>query len=238
MHSPMLSPGTIRAIRVQKGMSLQTVAEKAGTTKSQIDKLEKGERRLTVDWLLRIAAALGVEASQMLDYAGTPSSPLLEGGGMLRDNVSLSYDASGVPRHHSLPIGIPAAAKALDPLPIYGMVDAITGTLQHMREAVSYIPRPSALVSSRQAFAVYCPDNRLEPRYTPGDLLFVNAARPVTPGCFVCAIMKNDSAVLGQFLHRDAHTITLNQLNPLQPIQIDAGEIRQLGRIVGSMESA
>jgi len=234
----MLSPGTIRAIRVQKGMSLQTVAEKAGTTKSQIDKLEKGERRLTVDWLLRIAGALGVEASQMLDCAGTPASSLPVEGGMLRDNVSMAYDASGVPRYHNLPVGTATPTKALDPLPVYGMVDALTGTLQHMREAVSYIPRPSALVSSRQAFAVYCPDNRLEPRYTPGDLLFVNAARPVTPGCFVCLILKNDSAVLGQFVRRDVQYITLNQLNPQQPIQIEAAEIRQLGRIVGSMESA
>lgn len=48
----------IFALRQKRGLTMQALAEKAGTTASQINKLEKGERRLTADWMRRLASAL------------------------------------------------------------------------------------------------------------------------------------------------------------------------------------
>jgi transcriptional regulator with XRE-family HTH domain len=62
---------TIALIRTQKKLTLQTVAERAGTTKSQIHKLEKGERRLTLAWLQRIANALEVPTQTLLVHRAT-----------------------------------------------------------------------------------------------------------------------------------------------------------------------
>lgn len=48
----------IRAFREAQGLSLEGLATTARTTNQQISLLETGKRRLTVDWLLRLADAL------------------------------------------------------------------------------------------------------------------------------------------------------------------------------------
>ena len=53
-------------IRQLKGRSLTEVAAAASTTKAQIQKLEKGGRRLTLDWMERIACALGVSVVDLI----------------------------------------------------------------------------------------------------------------------------------------------------------------------------
>lgn len=47
-------------------MTLEEVASKAGTDKTQISKLESGSRRLTLDWLRRLSRALGVSLNDLL----------------------------------------------------------------------------------------------------------------------------------------------------------------------------
>jgi transcriptional regulator with XRE-family HTH domain len=48
----------IKVIRVVRGLSLDELAERVGTTNQQISHLEGGKRRLTVDWLIRLSKAL------------------------------------------------------------------------------------------------------------------------------------------------------------------------------------
>jgi len=56
----------IREIRKQKGLTLQEVAELAGTTAQTIGRLETGMRTLSLKWINRIAKALDVEPSSLL----------------------------------------------------------------------------------------------------------------------------------------------------------------------------
>ena len=56
---------TLRPLRLSRGLSLQDLATRVGTSKAQIDKLERGERRLTVDWLQRLAQALDCAATDI-----------------------------------------------------------------------------------------------------------------------------------------------------------------------------
>jgi transcriptional regulator with XRE-family HTH domain len=53
-------------LRREKGMSLTALAKAAGTTKAQVQKLERGDRRLSLDWMDRIARALNVKVSDLL----------------------------------------------------------------------------------------------------------------------------------------------------------------------------
>lgn len=45
-------------MREARGISLEALATEAGTTNQQVSLLETGKRRLTVDWLLRLAGPL------------------------------------------------------------------------------------------------------------------------------------------------------------------------------------
>lgn len=68
----------IRKIRQHKRMTLEQVAEKAETSFAQIQKLEKGERRLTVDWMQRIAKALGCAPQDLISDSLSPIESNLE----------------------------------------------------------------------------------------------------------------------------------------------------------------
>jgi transcriptional regulator with XRE-family HTH domain len=56
----------IRQLRLANGLTMKQVATNAGTSVQQIYKLEQGSRRLTDDWMRRIARALGVPISALL----------------------------------------------------------------------------------------------------------------------------------------------------------------------------
>jgi transcriptional regulator with XRE-family HTH domain len=56
----------IGLLRRERGVSLTDLAKAAGTTKAQVQKLERGDRRLSLDWMDRIARALNVKVSDLL----------------------------------------------------------------------------------------------------------------------------------------------------------------------------
>jgi transcriptional regulator with XRE-family HTH domain len=56
----------IAFLRKEKGLSLEDVARAAGTTKAQIQKLERGDRRLSLEWMGRLARAMNTKISELL----------------------------------------------------------------------------------------------------------------------------------------------------------------------------
>lgn len=56
----------IAFLRQEKGLSLAELAKAAGTTKAQIQKLERGDRRLSLEWMERLARALDIKISELL----------------------------------------------------------------------------------------------------------------------------------------------------------------------------
>jgi len=65
-------PNQLRRLREARGLSLEALARKAGTTNPQISHLELGRRRLTVDWLLRLASALQCHPWEIVEEAARP----------------------------------------------------------------------------------------------------------------------------------------------------------------------
>jgi transcriptional regulator with XRE-family HTH domain len=59
----------IRVLRTALALTLDQVAERAGTSKSQIERLENGKRRLTVAWMRRLAAALQRAPAELLEVS-------------------------------------------------------------------------------------------------------------------------------------------------------------------------
>ena len=57
---------TLARARTATGMSLAEVAEKTGISASTLSRIESGERRVTIDFLERIAKALGTTAAAVL----------------------------------------------------------------------------------------------------------------------------------------------------------------------------
>ena len=68
----------IREVRKAKGLTLLDVAERCvpPTTAQTIGRLETGTRTVSVGWLNRIAAALGVESSELVTLSDRPELPV------------------------------------------------------------------------------------------------------------------------------------------------------------------
>ena len=56
----------LRELRAERGMTLQQVAERASIDVSTLSRLESGKRRLALDHIPALAAALGVSADELL----------------------------------------------------------------------------------------------------------------------------------------------------------------------------
>jgi transcriptional regulator with XRE-family HTH domain len=81
----------IRRVRRERSLTLEELAGEVGTSVAHLSRLESGTRQPSLDGLLRIAAALGVEVGKLLDAPEEPgpgtvvrgaTSPVYEGGGL------------------------------------------------------------------------------------------------------------------------------------------------------------
>jgi|SRR5688572_7869992 transcriptional regulator with XRE-family HTH domain len=68
-------PNRIEEWRELRGMRQEDLAERCGTSAAQIGKLERRERRLTTGWMMRIAEALDIYPSDLLDMAAMAGGP-------------------------------------------------------------------------------------------------------------------------------------------------------------------
>ena len=68
----------LRELRTERGLTLQQVAERANIDISTLSRLEAGKRRLALDHIPALAAALGVSTDELLASA-PPQDPRVRG---------------------------------------------------------------------------------------------------------------------------------------------------------------
>ena len=56
----------LREWRLAKGLTQPELATRAGTVKSEISRLEKGSRKMTLDWMSNFAKALGISVEELM----------------------------------------------------------------------------------------------------------------------------------------------------------------------------
>jgi transcriptional regulator with XRE-family HTH domain len=56
----------LREWRLAKGLTQPELAKRVGTVKSEISRLEKGSRRMTLDWMSSISKALGISVEDLM----------------------------------------------------------------------------------------------------------------------------------------------------------------------------
>ncbi|RZI55492.1 MAG: XRE family transcriptional regulator, partial [Zymomonas sp.] len=65
-YSGMDAGDRIADLRGQRGWSRPELARRMATTPQQLERLEKGQRRLTMDWLQRAAVALETDVTTLV----------------------------------------------------------------------------------------------------------------------------------------------------------------------------
>ena len=78
----------LRELRIEQGLTLQQVSDRAHIDISMLSRLESGKRRLALDHIPGLAAALGVSTDNLL--GGAPASdPRVRGEPVTRDGLTM-----------------------------------------------------------------------------------------------------------------------------------------------------
>jgi transcriptional regulator with XRE-family HTH domain len=150
-------------------------------------------------------------------------------------------------------IGVPAAASDRDlqghgkepfdkrpRLPIIG--SPVPGDDERIivdGEAHGEIPAPPQLEAVAGAKAVYVRGRSMEPRYYPGEVVYLHPSRAPNPGDFVFVTIREKGfpAAIGyirQYLGQDLIHLKLRTLNPKTEVIIACDEVVGVASIVGS----
>lgn len=222
----------IKELRRARGLTLQKLAEKADTTNQQISRLERGERRLTTDWMERLGHALDCDPAALMGAYSTPPPTTREAGQPFNDGTPAPFIPDGPP-----PGNFPFASGPRD-LPVLGAAvggeDAWFGTNGQANE---YIDRPPLLSGVTDAYAVYVIGDSMSPALREGHLVHVHPHRRPTSGCEVVIQLTDGRGLIKEFVHRDSQKLVLRQHNPAKEIAFEADEVMAVHRIIGRCDA-
>jgi transcriptional regulator with XRE-family HTH domain len=115
----------LRELRTERGLTLQHVAEHASIDISTLSRLEAGKRRLALDHLPALAAALGVSADELLGSPPT-QNPRVRERPRTHDGMTVwpltRHGHAGGPRAYKISID-PERCTPPDVLPVHEGLD-------------------------------------------------------------------------------------------------------------------
>lgn len=235
-------PNRIREWRERRDLTQDALADATGTSKMQISRLERGERRLTQGWMERIAEVLGCRPADLL-----PGAP--ESAGEAPPDETAAYDLETRPsevRPSEVRLAeghLPLAAGMLRrDVPVLGTsrggVPDKAGDFEMNGEVVDHVRRPPGIAGLRDVFALYVVGESMAPWREPGDLVYVTRARQPRPGDYIVAelLPQRDgdppSALLKRFVAVRGERLVLEQYNPRQELRLDQRRVRHLFRVI------
>tara|TARA_A100000171_G_C2137085_1_gene151183 strand:- start:1977 stop:2825 length:849 start_codon:yes stop_codon:yes gene_type:complete len=218
----------LRELRLQRGFTLEELAELTRLSPSYLSRLESGSRRLNADILNRIAFVLSCHPGDLLPHDSHTSK-------------FISPSAQQEEASSSLPQDLPLYSLDLSP---EGKTTLNTAC------ADAWISRPPEISGVARAFAFKVHPETQHIRYSTTDHIFTHPTRSLTPSCHMIALNANDEAFIGQFVgwksdesgHPEALEMKVFEKTATgfeeKAIEIARSDLKASYRIVGSMEAA
>jgi len=218
----------IREWRLRRGLSMQPLADRVDSSRQQIHKLERGERRLTEDWMRRLARALDCRPMDLFADADEAGDPGRESGRGPASDVDLGR-------------GRAAAFDRRDRIPVYASAQGGPDGTLLAYEPIEFVDRPEPLFGVRNAFAMYVVSDSMEPKYSPGALLLIHPGRPVRRDDFILIVKQADdgehSAMVKQLVRVEPDQVVVRQFNPPREFAIARADIANISLVIGSYEA-
>ncbi|HEX5279533.1 MAG TPA: S24 family peptidase [Micropepsaceae bacterium] len=133
--------------------------------------------------------------------------------------------------------------NSTDRIPVMGVGEGGgEGKSQWNGEIVDYVTRPPALSGAPSGYATYVIGTSMEPRYHPGEMIFVHPGKPVNAGAYVLVQLKPPAegepplALIKRLAKRTATKIVLEQFNPPKQLEFPVRDVVSIHRIVASGE--
>lgn len=220
----------LREAREQAKRNQSEVAAVVGVTRQAVGQWESGDNAPALEKLKALTAYLGIDTDSALNgilkYRSDPASAPARRDGHIAE-FGVAPNDGGSDR------------RPVRDVPILGFaVGGKSGEFQMNGETVDRAPRPSALLRTKNAYAVYVFNDSMSPRFDPGDLLYVNPDKPPHIGDDVLIELrpKNDEAFGDAFIkrlvRRSGSTVICEQFNPPKQVTFKAADIKTFHRIV------
>lgn len=131
----------------------------------------------------------------------------------------------------------PGTPPASD-VPVYGLAaGSVTGAFTLTSEAVEWVRRPPGLTGARDAYALFVTGSSMEPRFFPGDVVYVAPHRPVRRGDVV-VIQQRDHEQSGTqvwlkvFEKKDEKFVHATQYNPPAEVKFPHASVVTMQRVM------
>lgn len=206
----------LRTLREAAGLTQAALAERINTTQSQIDRLEKGERRLTIDWMTRLGGALGVEPAALM-------GPI--------ELRSVTASPPPIPQRHEMPRDVPVFGTAMG-------ANGDGAFTINLGGQVDMVRRGPGIASNRGVFAIYVEGESMAPRFQPGELVYLDKNRPIRTGDDVVLVVempgKGDEprAYLKRLVRRTADRWICEQFNPPKDVEFQVATLKDKFRVL------
>lgn len=222
----------LRELRLQRGYTLEELAELTKLSPSYLSRLESGTRRLNADILQRLAHVLSCHPGDLLPTETHGGKFVMMGsrGGLdgETENFASRYPSQDLPLYH-----LRKNTEGKDTL--------------SLDTATEWVTRPPELMGVAGAISFSINDPSFGSRYRIGDRVFAHPTRPLTPNCSVLAVTYENEAVLGEFMGwksvegENGEKLAIRKANGTgQDNQsfFSNEKVKAIYRVIGLMESA
>lgn len=151
-------------------------------------------------------------------------------------------DERPAPEVSPAPVPFPVATSMPNDVPVHGTAAAshLRGAFQFDAGVVDYVRRPPSLAGAKNAYALYVEGTSMQPKFDPGDLVFVHPDRPVRIGDTVIVQMEvaphEIEASIGFLRRRTAETFIIGKLNPDADVHLPAAKVKRVHRVLSLNE--
>jgi len=223
MQTDMTDLGTrIRERRRELGLTQAELGERVGMKQQSIQSVEDGKAQRPRK-LREIARALRTSEAFLLGETSNDEGPLEE-------RLSLTPNASE-------PHPVPLMSRTI---PILGRgAGGVDGMFVLNGEKVGEVRAIPPLEQVPNAYAVYVFGDSMEPRFSSGEIVYVDPVRPPRRGDDVVVQLKAErdgdppAGYIKRFLRQTADQVVLQQFNPEQEVTFPAERVFRIHVIVG-----
>ncbi|MCB9993092.1 MAG: S24 family peptidase [Hyphomicrobiaceae bacterium] len=191
------------------------------------DILEGRKKSVHVDKLPKLAAALQLDAADLAQGIATP----------IGAPIPNATPAQSAP----LPAGRTSGFKDVPVLGTAAGAATGHGAFQITTDVIDYVLRPAGLATAKDIYALYVEGSSMEPRFFPGDLIYVSPHKPVRIGDVV-VIQEPDTnngepqAFIKLLERRTAERIITRQYNPDATIEFRARDGVKIHKVLTNNE--
>lgn len=206
-------------IDTTQGLTQKGLAEAMDLNPAAVNRMLHGARGIKVSEIPVIESYLGQKWQSQNDVIERKFHPM----GGSSDVYGAAQPVRGV--------GAPMFDQTV--VPVYGHQDRAQNVSMNQDKPVDWVSRHPLQAGLDGAFAFYIFSDDMQPRYFPGELIYLHPGRPAEQNRDCLIKFKDGQAVVRTFLHRDGGNVVVRQYNLPQDTTISTKDIEQIYMVLG-----